>query len=96
MAAIDKLVASRPQFMVYSQLANRFQKGTNGSSATSQNGAARKGLTWVVALARLEAGAILATFTTIPAPFEIVGPSQYEMPAYKELLMDGAKHITGH
>jgi len=46
---------------------------------------------WVVALARLEAGAILGTFTTLPAPFEIIGPSQYEMPAYKELLMDGAQ-----
>ena len=46
---------------------------------------------WVVALARIEAGAILATFTTLPSPFEIVGPSQWEMPAYKELLMDGAQ-----
>jgi hypothetical protein len=42
-------------------------------------------------LARVEVGGILATFTQFPAPFEAVGPSQYELPAYKQLLLDGSQ-----
>lgn len=38
-----------------------------------------------------EAGAILGTFTTLPSPFEVVGPTKWEMAAYRELLMDGAQ-----
>ena len=103
--AADDIVRSRPQFAVYSQLAERFRPGnappakeTTGSadSKTQSRSPERRGLMWVVALARLEAGAIIGTFTTIPAPFEVVGPTEYEMPAYKELLMDGAQmHFWG-
>lgn len=97
--AADEIVRSRPQFAVYSQLAERFRPGNGPGSAelkTQSRSPERRGLIWVVALARLEAGAIIGTFTTIPAPFEVVGPTQYEMPAYKELLMDGAQmHFWG-
>jgi hypothetical protein len=103
--AADEIVKSRPQFAVFSQLAERFRPG-NAPPAAGTTGSAdsksqsrfpeRRGLMWVVALARLEAGAIIGTFTTIPAPFEVVGPTEYEMPAYKELLMDGAQmHFWG-
>jgi hypothetical protein len=103
--AADDIVRSRPQFAVYSQLAEKFRPG-NSPALSQATGLAnlnkqprspeRRGLMWVVALARLEAGAVIGTFTTIPAPFEVVGPTEYEMPAYKELLMDGAQmHFWG-
>lgn len=60
-------------------------------SSGSEPRAKKTGLMWVVALARLEAGGILATFSTHANPFEVVGPTHWEMPAYRELLMDGAQ-----
>jgi len=92
-AAADKIVSSRPQFTVFTELADRFRQGpgTSRTSPAALEASQKRGLMWVVALARLEAGAILATFTTIAAPFETVGPTKWEMPAYKNLLMDGAQ-----
>lgn len=93
LAAADQFVISRPQFTVFTQLADRFRDDQLSRQALleRQATAQKKGLMWVVALARLEAGAILGTFTKTPSPFEIVGPTRWEMPAYKELLMDGAQ-----
>lgn len=93
LAAADKFVTARPQFTVYTQLADRFRQGSASQplQLDRQTAAQKKGLMWVVALARLEAGAILGTFTKLPAPFETVGPTRWELPAYKELLMDGAQ-----
>lgn len=100
--AADEIVRSQPQFTLYSLLAERFRPAVGGAPASSVNAARpsrsveRRGLMWVVALARLEAGGILGTFTSVPAPFEVVGPTEYEMPAYQELLMDGAQmHFWG-
>ena len=45
-------------------------------------------LAWVVALARLEVGAVLATYTDHPRPFHAAGPSRYERAAYREPLED--------
>jgi len=89
-AAADRFVASRPEFTVFTRLSDRFRLSSQAWINSGQGAAQQRGLMWVVALARLEAGAIVGTFTTLPAPFEIVGPSRWEMPAYKELLMDGA------
>jgi hypothetical protein len=89
-AVADKIVSSRPQFTVVTRLSDRFRPGSQQWTFGGQGAAEKRGLMWVVALARLEAGAIVGTFTTLPAPFEIVGPSRWEMPAYRELLMDGA------
>ncbi len=91
--AADKIVSSHPQFAVYTGLANQSHgsSGTLVSWRSGQSPSKKQGLMWVVALARLEIGSIVGTFTVLPSPFEIVGPSQWEMPAYKDLLMDGAQ-----
>jgi hypothetical protein len=98
LAAAERIVSSRPQFTVYTKLADSTRAGPAkpSSPAADQKAGQRKGLKWVVALARVEAGAILATFTKVASPFEIVGPNRWELPAYKELLLDGAQtHFWG-
>lgn len=92
-AAADKIVSSRPQFTIYTRLADRFRTGQESPQLSLERQAAsqKKGLMWVVALARLELGAALGIFTRTPSPFEIVGPTRWEAAAYKELLMDGAQ-----
>lgn len=94
LAAAEKLISARPEFTVYTRISNRFRLGTDAQAASPGGGRGavpKKGLMWVVALARLEVGAILGTFTTHASPFEVVGPTQWELPAYQELLMDGAQ-----
>lgn len=71
LAAADRFVAARPQFTVYSRIADRFRQVQSAlpSAGTSDDAAKKRGLIWVVALARLEAGAILGTFSTNSSPF---------------------------
>jgi len=52
---------------------------------------ARTGLAWMMALARVELGAIVVGFTDRPEPFATLPPTRFELPAYKELLLDGAR-----
>lgn len=92
--AIDEFVAEHESFTVYTNLSRRTQ--TRPSTLTerpssAEDSFARKGLAWVMALARVESGAILSTFTTTPNPFTVVNPTAFEMNAYRELLMDGAR-----
>ena len=49
-----------------------------------------------MALARVELGAMIATFTNNPQPFETIRPSRFEFEAYKSLLLDGTRmHYWG-
>lgn len=89
---IDRLVAERDEFMVYTDLGRRLQRGPSSlispASATDQRG--QRGLAWVMGLARVEVAAMLAGFTSVPQPFEMVGPTAFDAGAYRSLLNDGA------
>lgn len=89
--AVDRLVASRDEFTVFTNLSRRFSQmaaAQEQPSASDYNG--QRGLAWVMALARIELGAMLAGFTNVPEPLMNVGPSQFERDAYWQLLQDGA------
>ncbi len=91
--AADRIVSSRPQYDIHTNIAARFQDSANTQLQTPNRASSvvQRGLKWVIALARVEAGAILATFTAVTSPFEIVAPTRWEQSAYQELLMDGAQ-----
>lgn len=92
--AIDEIVESLPQFTVYTNLSRRIRRAPSSLAEQPESSDDRfrqRGFAPVVALARAELGGILATFTSHPAPFEVVGPTPYELAAYKELLLDGAQ-----
>ncbi len=91
--ALDQLIQEYPEFAVYTNLAARYQTGGINAAAPHQVGDddRRSGLRWVLALARVEVGGILATFAQMPYPFVSVSPTDYEMEAYRDLLMDGAR-----
>ena len=95
--AVDAIVGDRPEFAVHTNIAKRVQAApsslvpVSASTSSEQSKTERRGLAWVMALARVEVGGVLATFTGHPSPFEAVGPSKYEMSAYQQLLLDGAQ-----
>ena len=95
LAAVDEIVVERDEFAVYTNLSRSVQRAASSLAETSpQSGSdrfERRGLDWVMALARVELGAMLAGFTNVPSPFEAVRPTEFEFLPYKELLQDGAR-----
>jgi hypothetical protein len=95
LAEIDKIVAEKDEFTVYTNLSRRLQRGPsslgNAEAETQSDKYERRGLAWTMALARVELAAMLACFTRVPQPFEAVGPTDFDRAAYVELIQDGAK-----
>lgn len=92
-AIADELVREQQQFLIYTNL-SRHIEGASLLSESRKDGDGdykQHGLDWVLALARVEVGAMLAGFTNHPQPFQAVGPGEYEREAYRELLTDGAR-----
>lgn len=91
---INDIVKERDEFAVYTNLSRRLRIGSSSLAERSEKGDdsfERRGLDWVMALARVEVGAMLAGFTNVLSPFETVKPSEFELSAYKELLGDGLR-----
>jgi hypothetical protein len=99
LAEIDKLVGEKDEFMVYTNLSRRVQSGPstldvgddNVDRPVDEKYEGRRGLAWVMALARVELAAMLAGFTEVPRPFEAVRPTHFDAQAYKEMMLDGAR-----
>jgi len=90
LAAIDEIVRDHDEFTVYSNLSNQLPTAQQSGSPTNRvSTSARRGLAWVIALARVEFGAILAGFTDHPNPYMFVTPKTYDFKESIELLLDG-------
>lgn len=86
----EDIVAERPEFSVFTNLSRKIQ-GTNSflGAPKSQENDRRQGLKWVTALARVEVGAMLSGFSSVPEPFAAKPPTQFDVDAYQEILLDG-------
>jgi hypothetical protein len=89
----EDLVRERPEFAVYTNLSRHFEGPTflREQPRDERDSFRRHGLEWVLALARVEAGAMLAGFTSHPGPFAAVAPKSYGVEAFRELLIDGLR-----
>ena len=87
----DGIVRRRPQFDVRIQLSQGLAGASPLNERVRLQGGDRtaSGLAWVVALARVELGAMLAGFTSASRPFQMTAPTAYETEAYREILTDG-------
>jgi hypothetical protein len=90
---IEEIVRERDEFTVYTDLSRRLNPAAFAAiEETGRAGAAeRRGLAWMMALARVELGAMAAGFTDHGEPFAVLPPGQYEASAYLDLLTDGAR-----
>lgn len=94
LATVNQMVAERDEFTVFTNLARRWQPEFGPLSEPREqpeDDFARRGLDWVIALARVELGAMLAGFAGNTSPFELLSPSPFELHAYRELILDGAR-----
>ena len=88
---LDKMVAERDEFTVYTNLSRKLRSGPSSLNEPLDEKREQRGLRWVTALARAELGAILAAFTDAPKPFEIVANPEFDLKEYREVLLDGAR-----
>ncbi|MBW3541019.1 MAG: hypothetical protein KY476_12170 [Planctomycetes bacterium] len=86
----EEIVRSRPQFRVDPDLARymRFTGGPNDRRRTAAGTTSQHGLAWVMALARVEFGAMLAGYSSHPSPFQATPPTPLETEAFRALLND--------
>ena len=89
--ALDAYVRRRPEYSVLTNLASELEQGPSTLSSPRAGVLRRKGLDWMLALARVELGTMLAGFSPTVAPFEVVGYTDYDLVAYKSLLLDGVR-----
>lgn len=92
--AMDRLLRHYDEYAVYTNLARRVEpQATSLREVALKQGDTfkREGLSWMMALARVEVAAMLAGFTATDQPFEAVRPTAFEKLAYSELLFDGMK-----
>jgi hypothetical protein len=90
----EEIVRERDELTVYTNLSRRLRhppSSLDERSETESEGFQRRGLAWIMALARVELGAILAAFTYVPRPFEAVAATAYDVEPYQEMLQDGLR-----
>ncbi len=100
LAAMDKLVQSQDAFSIYVNLSRKFPQTATTRFVVLPREAddrfLRRGLPWVIALARVELGAMLSGFSKRMDGFQRVGPSSYDAKAYEALLIDSMHlHLWG-
>lgn len=94
LAAMDQIVKRYPEYAVYSNLSNKVISGPSSlqqdrTSDYSQD--KLHGFASVIALARVEFGAMLAGFTDSPNPYFFVPVHAFDQNEFHTLLLDGAK-----
>lgn len=91
---LDEILQDRDEFSIFTNISRRVE--TAPGPLTEPPLAAgdqfqRRGLAWMMALSRVELGAMVAGFTDHPNPFTVLPPTAYEMPQFKEMMLDGLR-----
>lgn len=90
-AVMDELVQDNPQFTIYIKLYSRMRTVEQSAFVSKRKSdIKRKGLDWLIALARLEYGAIIAGFTGPEVGFTSPPLDAPDALAFQELLIESA------
>jgi hypothetical protein len=90
----EQIVAARDEFTVYTNLSRRIEPkpgplSERGTGATDKFD--RRGLAWLIALARVELASMAAGFSPDAEPFGKSRPGSLELDAYREVLADSMR-----
>ena len=86
LAGFDSIVRQRPEFAVYSNLARDLPLGNTTLQIEPKRTGddfKRHGLRWMMALARVELGAMLAVQTELPDPFWSLVRTDYDREVFR-------------
>lgn len=85
---IDEYIRKRNGYAVDVSLSSDLEQKNSSLSDPKDMEKEQRGLSWMTALARVELGAMLAAYTKVPRPFEVVRPGEKDIEAYRYLLLD--------
>ena len=90
---VDELVKGRDELKFFVNLSRRHphERTSLDPEVEVEGETEAHSLAWVMALARVELGALLAGFSGVQFPFEQSRPSHYERKAFDELLLDSTR-----
>ena len=91
--AINEILADHREFDLFVKLPDGFRGNTSVNDVEDRQDNRRSGLEWVIALARVEFGAMVAGFTAHPDPYQWVQPESIAYNATLQLLLEG---VEGH
>jgi hypothetical protein len=94
LAAIDALLGRHDEFAIYTNLSRKFEKSAGPLSELPlrpEDRFERRGLKWMIALAKVELGGVLAGFTNLKRPFEVFPATNFDRDEVAELLLDGTR-----
>jgi hypothetical protein len=92
--AFDEIVKERAELTVFVNLSRQLRRAPSSldeSPLQAGDNFERRGLPWIMALARVELGSILAAYTYVRRPYEAVAGTRYDMAQYAEFLLDGLR-----
>ncbi len=100
LSMMDDWVKEQPQFAVWINLSRKFPQVATTAFPEWPQGAIdafeRRGLAWVVSLARIELAAMRSAFGYDREAFQTLRPTTFENRAYEELLIDSMRlHLWG-
>lgn len=89
----NKIISGKPELDVYSNLSRLVETDSQLSerSLNKDQDFKQSGLDWMLALAKVEIGAMLASYSPVPEPFAVFPPTTFDQHAFAELLLDGAR-----
>jgi hypothetical protein len=90
----EQIVSERDEFVVYTNLSRRIEARPGPLSERSnfaQDKFDRRGIAWLLGLARVELAAMVAGFSPDSDAFAKDRPSSYELAAYRELVEDAMR-----
>jgi NADH:ubiquinone oxidoreductase subunit len=91
---IEGLLSRRDEFAIFTNLSRLFEKVPGPLSEQPlgpEDRFERRGLKWMMALARVEVGGVLAGFTNLKRPFETFPGTGYDRAEYAEMILDGLR-----
>lgn len=91
--AIDQILADRGEFDLFVAMPEGFRQGSTAAEAEERGDDRQNGLAWVIALARVEFGAMVTGFTAHPDPYQWVQPDTLAFAETMQLLLEG---VEGH
>jgi len=91
--AINEILDDHREFDLFVKLPDGFRNVVSVSGVEELQDSRRSGLEWIIALARVEFGAMVSGFTSHPDPYQTVQPESFAYDATMQLLLEG---VAGH
>jgi len=90
LVAIDQILEDRREFDLFVEMPEGFREGRSASDGERYENR-RNGLAWVIALARVEFGAMVSGYTSHPDPYRAVEPESFAYVETMQMLLEGVK-----